>query len=250
MPTITFVGTGGGRFVTMTQKRLTGGLIFEEDKTIISIDPGPSAAIGYRIFGIPIWRVSGVIVTHGHPDHYSEADVVIEGMTRGGTKKNGFLAISEYMHRLGYGVSPYHRKVVSEYIVMKEGMSFTHRGINFKIFKTKHTEPTTVGLKINVKNHKIVYVADTAFFDGLKEIINDSDLVILPVTLPRRVSLPHHLNTEDTAKLLTSVDINLCIITHFGLKMIESDPTKEAEWLRKTTGQDVIAAFDGMRIEL
>jgi hypothetical protein len=40
------------------------------------------------------------------------------------------------------------------------------------------------------------------------------------------------------------------VITHFGIKMINADPEKEARYLEKETGIPIIAAIDGMKIKI
>jgi len=250
MVLIKFIGTGGGRYVMISQERLTGGLVIEHSNSLVAIDPGPSAVYGYKLFGVPVWRIDGLIVSHGHPDHYAEADVVIEGMTHGGQVKKGLLAISEYMHARGYGVSPYHRNLVEKYYVLKEGISVSINSLRVHPFRVFHTEPSTTGFRIEVGGKTITYVADTKYFSKLRHYIDKSDLVILPVTLPRDYRLPHHLNTSDAVMLLKDVDIGLCVITHFGAKMIEIGPEREAKWIKDRTGCEVIAARDGLNIEL
>ena len=250
MASVTFVGTGGGRYVMVSQERLTGGLVIEHGDTYIAIDPGPSAVYAYKLFGIPIWKLEGLIISHGHPDHYAEADVVIEGMTRGGERRRGLLAISEYMHYRGYGVSPYHKNLVREYYVLKDGTKVLINGVKIIPFRVIHTEPTTVGFRIEIGNKRITYVADTKYFSGLRHYINESDLLILPVTLPRSHSLPHHLNTYDAARLLSDLDIGLCVITHFGARMLQTGPEKEAKWIESESDVEVIAAYDGFNIEV
>ena len=42
---ITFLGTGGGRFVILSQRRYSGGLWLDFDGTQILLDPGPGALI-------------------------------------------------------------------------------------------------------------------------------------------------------------------------------------------------------------
>ncbi|MCD6502691.1 MAG: hypothetical protein J7K58_00415 [Euryarchaeota archaeon] len=137
-----------------------------------------------------------------------------------------------------------------KYYVLKENIPIVVNGIKLTPFRTIHTEPSTVGFRIKVGNKKVTYVADTKYFSNLRHYIDESDLVILPVTLPRNYQLPHHLNTADTIKLLKGLNINLCIITHFGSRMLRSDPEKEAMWIKKETGLEVIAAHDGLEIEL
>ena len=82
---ITFLGTGGGRHTTMYQTRCTGGMLFEhgEPSHFLHIDPGPGALTQMRRIHYDLGRTESVIISHAHPDHYSDAPSVIEGMTRG-----------------------------------------------------------------------------------------------------------------------------------------------------------------------
>jgi hypothetical protein len=54
---IVFLGTGGGRFSMITQKRRTGGLRVISEKMNVHVDPGPGALIyslqslGYYLTG-------------------------------------------------------------------------------------------------------------------------------------------------------------------------------------------------------
>ena len=43
---LTFLGSGGGRFATITQKRMTGGFRIDDiDGMNIHVDPGPGALV-------------------------------------------------------------------------------------------------------------------------------------------------------------------------------------------------------------
>jgi len=80
-----FLGTGGGRFATITQKRRTGGFRLISKKLNIHIDPGPGALIYSIEAGLNPQKIKTVLVSHRHPDHYSNAEILVEAMTRGMT---------------------------------------------------------------------------------------------------------------------------------------------------------------------
>ena len=42
---LVFLGSGGGRFATVTQKRRTGGIRILGDKVNVHLDPGPGGLI-------------------------------------------------------------------------------------------------------------------------------------------------------------------------------------------------------------
>ena len=80
---LTFLGSGGGRFATITQKRMTGGFRIDDiDGMNIHVDPGPGALVRTYQFGLSPLKLNGVFVSHSHTDHYTDAEVLIEAMTR------------------------------------------------------------------------------------------------------------------------------------------------------------------------
>ena len=89
---IIFLGTGGGRFVTITQRRRTAGIRIIGESTNLHLDPGPGALVHSIESGLNPQKLNAVLVSHSHPDHYTDAEVMIEGMTRGMTRKHGLLA--------------------------------------------------------------------------------------------------------------------------------------------------------------
>jgi phosphoribosyl 1,2-cyclic phosphodiesterase len=89
---LVFLGTGGGRFATITQKRRTGGIRFLSDTLNMHVDPGPGALIYSLSRNLDPQKVGAILVSHSHPDHCTDAEVLIEAMTRGMTKKRGVVA--------------------------------------------------------------------------------------------------------------------------------------------------------------
>jgi ribonuclease BN (tRNA processing enzyme) len=65
---LVFLGTGGGRFATITQKRKTGGIRFLSKSLNMHLDPGPGALIYSLERGLKPQKVMAVLVSHSHPD--------------------------------------------------------------------------------------------------------------------------------------------------------------------------------------
>ncbi|RLF48539.1 MAG: MBL fold metallo-hydrolase, partial [Thermoplasmata archaeon] len=91
MAEIRFLGTGGGRFATILQARATGGIYIEDGRTKLHIDPGPGALVQMKKYGINPMKIDALLISHCHPDHYVDAPVIIEAMSKGGKKKRGAL---------------------------------------------------------------------------------------------------------------------------------------------------------------
>ena len=68
------------------------------------------------------------------------------------------------------------------------------------------------------------------------------------MTFPAGENSDDHLNSDDAVKIIKSVNPKLAIITHFGVKMIKSDPMYEGREIQKKTNVQVISAKDGMVI--
>ena len=87
---ITFLGTGGGRFSAISQRRMTGGFRIDNlNGKNYHVDPGPGALVRTYQFGFDPRNLDGVFVSHAHTDHYNDAEILIEAMTRGMTKEYG-----------------------------------------------------------------------------------------------------------------------------------------------------------------
>ena len=89
---LVFLGTGGGRFATITQKKRTGGIRILSENVNAHLDPGPGALIYSLNMNLDPQKISALLISHSHPDHYTDAEVMVEAMTQGTTKKRGTLA--------------------------------------------------------------------------------------------------------------------------------------------------------------
>jgi phosphoribosyl 1,2-cyclic phosphodiesterase len=59
-----------------------------------------------------------------------------------------------------------------------------------------------------------------------------------------------HLSIEDVKVIIKKAKPKLSILTHFGMTMIKAKPWVVAEELEKELGLRVIAASDGMKLDL
>lgn len=248
-----FLGTGGGRWTTITQKLKTGGFRLH-GKEKIHIDPGPGALVNSYQYEISPLDTDAILVTHCHPDHYNDTEILIEAMTRGMTSKRGILAASESViegnNQVGPGVSNYHKNFV-DHIILKPGEKLRLTETEIFALPAKHSDPTTIGLKFLTDSKIITYTSDTEIFEGLVDIYSPSDVIIFNVIRPKNDRIPWHLCTEDVIKILKEIKPKprLAILSHFGLKMIGLQD-EEAKRVSKETGVKTIAAKDGLKLRI
>ncbi len=250
---ITFLGTGGGRFTTIHQIRATGGL-YVDGGVKIHIDPGPGALVQMHRWGLDPTKTDVIAISHAHTDHYTDGEVLIEGMTNGGTKKKGALlgsvSVINGYDLFGPAISRYHQSLVDTVLAMQPGNAFRYRSVTLKATRSFHNDPTTVGYRIENDDGVISYVADTDFSEELISWHEGARVLVLPVTRPLGAKIPYHLSTKEAAKLISAIKPEIAILTHFGLKMINENPEYQADWIWKETGVKTIAAEDGMVLRM
>jgi len=250
-----FLGTGGGRFVMTTQRRRTAGIRLVHGETQVHIDPGPGALVFSNWAGLSPRKLGGLIVTHCHPDHYTDAEVFIEAMTDGTRQKKGLFAAPQSVTRgvdeLGPCVSNYHLGLVGELVELEPEAEFRVNDVEFTGTKAMHSDPASTGVIFDAPGvGSVGYTCDTGYFDGVGEQYKGQRLLILCVMWPRDNPLQMHLCTDDALKLLNEARPASAILTHFGWRMLNADPAAEAEYLQEETGIPVIAAVDGMKATL
>lgn len=253
--TIWFLGTGGGRFVMITQRRRTAGIRLVWGHTDIHIDPGPGALVFSNWSGLSPHKLDSVIVTHCHPDHYCDAEVLIEGMSRGTTRRRGVLAASRSVlqgfEEIGPSISAYHQRLVKQVVMLEPYVNFKVGEICLKAVRAEHSDPATFGLKMDFPGvGSVGYTSDTAYFAGLSDGYRGVRLLILCTMRPRGAPLQLHMSVDEALDIIEEAKPRCAIITHFGMRMLNVGPEEEANFLEGETGVPTIAARDGMRMIL
>jgi phosphoribosyl 1,2-cyclic phosphodiesterase len=250
---IKFFGTGGARFVAASQIRATGGLWLNYKDTNLFIDPGPGAVV--RIHAakehFDPGRLDGIILTHKHLDHSNDVNIMIEAMTNGGFNKKGVLFCPEDAVSEDPVVLKYAKGFLERTEILKEKGRYTVKDISFTT-PVRHVHGVeTYGLIFHL-NRTVGLISDTRFFDELPDFYHADYLIVnvlrsKPIDPGRKMD---HLSLRDVAAIIARAKPELAVITHFGMNIIEEKPHLLAEKLKEETGIEVIAAYDGMKLEL
>jgi phosphoribosyl 1,2-cyclic phosphodiesterase len=250
---IVFLGTGGGRFSMITQKRQTGGIRILNPLNI-QIDPGPGAIVYSNQIKLNPMNVKALMISHAHPDHYGDAEIFIEAMTKGMTKKNGYLIAPKSVIRGSEShepsISKYHKKMIDKIYEVSPGENVHLEKLDVRICKAKHTDPCTVGFRFAFSKGNVAYISDTEYFEGIENQYKDSRVVIISVLRPRNMSIRGHLCTDDAVRILEQIRPEFSIITAFGMRMIFANPSKEARYIQEKSGVKTIAAYDSMHLKI
>ena len=252
---IVLLGTGGGRFVTMTQKRRTAGMRLLIDGVNVHVDPGPGALV-YSIFErLDPQRLDAVLVSHCHPDHYTDAEVLVEAMARGMTRRHGTLLAGKSVisgsDACGPSISKYHQHMTENTIEALPGMKLRLGSVDVLVTEARHTDPEAVGFRFEVPGlGAFAYTSDTEYFEGIGKYYGRVRLLILCVMRPAGKPWKGHMTTDDAIKIVEETRPEQALLTHLGMKMLAAGPEREATLIQERTGVPTVAARDGMRITL
>jgi len=237
--TITFLGTGGARFMIISQLLASGGIWMNLSGTEILVDPGPGCIVQTTKRKLKAEKLSAIILSHRHLDHSADINIMVEAMTQGGHKRHGRLfAPSDALDNEPV-IFSYLKDYLEGVEVLQEGKSYQVGNISF--FKTA--------------THTFSYIADTRYFEDLCQHY-DGELLIINLVFrePRPpddnpLTPTDHLAVPDAEKLITEIKPKVAILTHFGMGMWRAKPWQIAEQLTEKTGVKVIAARDGMKFD-
>jgi phosphoribosyl 1,2-cyclic phosphodiesterase len=248
---IKFLGTAGARFVVSRQLRKSGGIWLSLDNTNILIDPGPGSL--NRCFSSrpklnPI-DLDGIILTHRHLDHSNDINIMIEAMTNGGFKKKGIVFAPRDALDEDPVILKYVRSYVDKIEILKEKGIYKIGNITFST-PIKHLHGVeTYGLNIKGRNCSLSILSDTKYFKGI-ETNYIGDIFIISSVLIEGKDYINHLSINDIENILSIKKPKLTILTHFGMTVIKAKPWELTEQLSKKLGLRIIAANDGMQIDL
>ena len=250
---IIFLGTGGGRFITITQKRRTAGIRIIGENLNLHLDPGPGALVYSISEGLDPQKLNAIFVSHCHPDHYTDAEVLIEAMTRGMTKKRGVLAASKSVLKGSEvcepSISKYHQQMLEQIFEAVPNMRFQVADLAVSVAEARHTDPDAVGFKFETKEYgDFAYTSDTEYFEGIGKYYRGVRLLMLCVMRPAGKPWKGHMTTEDAIKIIQEAQPEQAVLTHLGMQMIFQGPAREAKLIEEKTGTPTVAATDGMRI--
>ena len=249
---ILFLGTGGDSIVVGKQLRASGGIVLELEGNQFVLDPGPGCLARAKQGDVSIRDTIGVLVSHSHINHSSELNAVLEAMSVSGLDRIGVLVCNK---KVCSGDEKEHP------VLSKRAAGFVERvieiipdskiGINnvtIHTTKTKHFDSEGLGFIFETPKFKVGYTSDTEYTNEIADQYKDCGLIIINCKYPKDMKESGHMNVEDVTKLLSRIKPKLAIITHFGIKMLESNPMYTARDIQRDSGVEVIAATDGLMI--
>jgi phosphoribosyl 1,2-cyclic phosphodiesterase len=248
---IKFLGTAGARFVMIKQLRASGGIWVSSSGINILVDPGPGSIVRCAASKPKLdpSSLDGVILTHRHLDHSGDINVIIEAMTEGGFKKRGIVFCPQDALKEDPVVLEYLRKFPEAIEILRPSSSYSVKDFDFQT-SMEHIHPSqTYGLKFKIKKTTVSLLTDTKYFPGLVDFYKTDLLIISVVFFKPRPEIAH-LSLPEAEQIIKEIKPKKAILTHFGMTMLQAKPHIQAQELTQRLGIEVVAAYDGMTVDL
>lgn len=226
----------------------SGGLWLNLSGTEILVDPGPGCIVQAAKRKLRPEKLSAIIVSHRHLDHSADVNIMVEAMSQGGLKRQGWLFAPSDALETEPVIFSYLTNYLEGIEVLKEGKSYSIGNISFATPIRHIHQVETYGMVFKGK-HTFSYIADSRYFDGLCHSYGGELLIINVVRLDSNHPY-EHLSVPDAEHIIKELKPKIAILTHFGMTMWRAKPWQVAERLSQETGIKVIAARDGMRFDL
>ena len=247
---ITFLGTAGARFMVINQFLASGGIWLNLNGSEILIDPGPGCIVQVTKRKLRADKLSAILLSHRHLDHAADTNIMVEAMTQGGFKRQGWLFAPSDALKTEPVIFSYLRDWLDGIEILQEGRSYSIGNISFAT-PVRHVHPVeTYGMVFRYAGHSFSYIADSRYFDGLCHSYGSELLIINVVRLENDNHPIDHLSVSDAAYIIKQLRPKTAIMNHFGMMVWRAKPWEVAERLSQETGVRVIAARDGMRFDL
>lgn len=251
---LVFLGTGGGRYATAKQTRQTGGVILKTNKTQIHIDPGPGALVHSNKELENPGDTEAVMVSHGHIDHYNDAEAIIELITQSNNYPGAIFANETVLN--GYKdmdkqISGYHQNLCQEIHNLNENKVIKYKDLTIKTIELKHADPKTVGFKISNEDKQFGFWIDTKYREEFTDFYRGVDTLVVNCLISRNMDSDKHTSISDIPRLIREINPSTLILTHFGKYLLENGKLEEnKDWLEeecRDLDTDVIFANDNMK---
>lgn len=215
----------------------------------ILLDPGPGCIVQATKRKLDATKLKAIILSHRHIDHSNDINIMIEAMTEGSFRNRGLVFAPADALEGDSVILKYLRPFPEKIITLQAGQSYQLGDISFTTPIRHQHGVETYGLTFQLPGLTFSHITDTRFFPELIQAYRGEVLLINVVRLESGHPFDH-LSLPDARILIQEIKPKAAVLTHFGMNMWRSHPWELAERLTQETGIKVIAARDGMKLDL
>jgi len=219
------------------------------------LDPGPGTLARCAACRpkIDVARLEAVIVSHAHLDHSNDASVLVDAITEGGARKRGVVfAPAQCLEGPEAILFRYLRDFPQQVKALKARSEYELDGLSFCTSERHRHGVETYGIRFHRPAGDVAFVVDTGYFETLAASYKGSAVAVINVVLHKQDQsgkIPH-LSLPEAERLIGEIGPRKAVLTHFGMTMIKARPWELAQDISQRLGIEVVAASDGMTLEL
>ena len=253
--TVKFLGTAGARFVVARQARYSAGTLLRLGGMGIMLDPGPGTLVRCAASRprIDATQLDAIVLTHAHIDHSNDVNILIDAMTKGGFEKRGTVfAPAQCLEGATKVLLDYLMKFPGRIVALQEQSQYELDAVRFSTSVRHQHGVETYGVRFHRGPGDLSFLVDTAWFEGLAQSYAGSDVLVLNVVRhqPYGKARILHLTLDEAERVIADVRPRRAVLTHFGMTMLKARPHELAAAMSDRLGIEVIAARDGMTLDL
>lgn len=212
----------------------------------ILLDCGSSVLSGLERCGLDHDRLSAVVVSHLHGDHFGGIPYLLLAAKYVSQRQqplilNGPPALQE---RLEIVLEALYPGVLADglgfpvvYQTLSAGESHQIGGFRISGYALQHGRGAAFGLRIAAAGKVISYTGDTEWCEGLIPLAADSDLLIAECVAYER-ALPGHLDYQTLLRRRSDLSCRRLVLTHMGPEMLSHLP--ELAWEPLSDGSEIV----------
>ncbi len=190
------------------------GYLIQKDGYNLLIDCGSGVVSSLQNY-IGLTELDSVIISHYHADHYSDISVLQHGIMIDCKVNNKNKNLSIYGDQNDKSFTELSYKNYTTGKSYQENSLLKLGPFKVSFIKTKHPSPC-YAMQIVCGNKKIIYTADTAYFDELVTFSKNADLLISECSLYSDVDGQQmgHMNSTDAANLAKNANVKMLLLSH------------------------------------
>ncbi len=245
--------TGSGT-AALQSHRGPSGYVLKTGHQIFLLDGGTGTLLKCLEAGVSYKEIDKIFYTHLHPDHTIDLIPFLfstkhtPGFTR--TKKLelfGPVGFKDFFKGLVglYGEGLIEGDYEIEVVELDENnLSFGPLKITTKLMK--HSEGA-VGYRFELNDKAFVYSGDTDFCEGIIELAQNADVLLLECSFPDAMKVKGHLTPIEAGNIASRANVDRLILTHLYPSCDEVDILEPC---RRQFDGNVKLAEDLMRVEI
>ena len=232
--------------------RATCGYLLSHEGAHLWLDAGAGTFSRLQQW-IRVDQMTGIVISHGHPDHFSDMLMCFYARRYGGLGDPGLPVYSppDFTDKAALLVAEEGMKVLLEdfaFTPLHDGDEFTIGPFVVRAFEMVHVGVEALGYRIQAGGVTLAYSGDAGPASNLEELARDADLFLCEATYQESNAMyPFHLSARQAGERAAKAGAKRLMLTHIVPTL---DPAVSVAEASQVFDGPVSAADEGSVVEI